>query len=152
MRDIRERYDVLAIGAHRDDVDVFIGGAIAEQIRRYRPRFVFTSAGCGVPPDHKAGTDIVTNAVFYARLPKWDEVPGGDHLAETAPHEKERLQFGHYRREAPWQRFDGRRIMRPAVKGTKAALLLSDRESQHDFQPSLLRLAARFARCLVSPD
>lgn len=79
---------------------------VAEQIRRYHPRVVFTSEGCGVHPDHKAVTEIVTNAVFYARLPKWDEVPGGERLAETEPHEIDRLFFGHCRMEKPWPRFD----------------------------------------------
>lgn len=167
---MRDRYDVLAVGAHPDDVEVFMGGtvaklvaggwsvllvdlsageparhapsgvrkeqatraaavlgadrtmltfqdrmiadtpecrlAVAEQIVRYRPRFVFTSEGCGVHPDHKAVTDIVTNAVFYARLPKWGEVPGGERLAAFEPHEIERLFFGHCRMESPWERFD----------------------------------------------
>lgn len=164
------RYDVMAIGAHPDDVEVFMGGtiakladrglsvllvdlcsgeptrhapfgvragqaaraaeilkadritlsfqdrmirdspecriAVAEQIRRHQPRIVFTSEGCGVHPDHKAVTDIVANGVFYARLPKWEEVPGGESLAETEPHEIERLFFGHCRMETPWERFD----------------------------------------------
>jgi LmbE family N-acetylglucosaminyl deacetylase len=59
-----------------------------------------------VHPDHKAVTDIVANAVFYARLPKWDEVPGGEKLGETEPHEIERLFFGHCRMESAWERFD----------------------------------------------
>ena len=165
-----ERYDVMAVGAHPDDVEVFMGGtlarlssggrsvllvdlcsgeptrhaprgargaqamraaeilgadritlpfqdrmirdspecriAVAEQIRRYRPRIVFTSDGCGVHPDHKAVTEIVTNAIFYARLPKWDEVPGGERLAAAPPHEIERLYFGHCRMETAWERFD----------------------------------------------
>lgn len=165
-----ERNDVLAIGAHPDDVEVFMGGTIAklsdqglsilmvdlcsgeparhapagtragqaaraaeilgadrlalgyqdrmirdtlesrldvaEQIRMYRPRLVFTSEGCGVHPDHKAVTDIVVNGVFYARLPKWEEVPGGERLASTKPHEIERLFFGHCRMESAWERFD----------------------------------------------
>lgn len=167
---MRDRYDILAIGAHPDDVEVFMGGTVAkltgkgltallvdlcsgeparhasagvrgdqaaqaagilgadritldyqdrlirdtpesrmdvaEQIRRYRPRIVFTSEGCGIHPDHKAVTEIVTNAVFYARLPKWDEVPGGERLTETEPHEIDRLFFGHCRMEKPWPRFD----------------------------------------------
>lgn len=167
---MRDHFDILAIGAHPDDVEVFMGGTVAkltekgmsvllvdlcsgeparhasagvraeqatraanilgaeritldyqdrlirdtpecrmdvaEQIRRYRPRLVFTSEGCGVHPDHKAVTEIVTNAVFYARLPKWDEVPGGERLASTEPHEIERLFFGHCRMESPWPRFD----------------------------------------------
>lgn len=165
-----DHYDVLAVGAHPDDVEVFMGGtvaklvsrglsvllvdlcsgeptrhathgaraeqaaraaailgadritlpfqdrmirdtpetrlAVAEQIRRFQPRLVFTSEGCGVHPDHKAVTDIVAHAVFYARLPKWDEVPGGEHLASTTPHEIERLFYGHCRMETPWVHFD----------------------------------------------
>jgi LmbE family N-acetylglucosaminyl deacetylase len=48
-----------------------------------------------VHPDHAAVTDIVVHGVFYARLPKWDEVSGGDVLEGTGPHEIERLFFGH---------------------------------------------------------
>lgn len=79
---------------------------VAALIRRHRPRTVITTDGCGVHPDHKAATDIVINAVFYARLPKWDEVPGGERLSNTAPHEVSRLYFGHCRMEPPWPRFD----------------------------------------------
>lgn len=167
---MRDRYDVLAVGAHPDDVEVFMGGtvaklvaggltvllvdlsageparyapsgvrreqaeraaavlgadrtmldfqdrmiadtpecrlAVAEQIVRYRPRIVFTSEGCGVHPDHRAVTDVVTNAVFYARLPKWAEVPGGERLGTGQPHETQRLFYGHCRMENPWERFD----------------------------------------------
>src|SRR3990172_6342240 len=80
--------------------------ALAAVIRRHRPRVVFTSDGSGVHPDHKAVTDIVTHAVFYARLPKWKEVPGGDVLADSEPHEIERLFYGHCRMERPWREFD----------------------------------------------
>lgn len=80
--------------------------AVAALIRHHRPRFVFTSDGSGVHPDHKAVTDIVTHAVFYARLPKWEEVPGGEALADTEPHEIDRLFYGHCRMERPWQAFD----------------------------------------------
>lgn len=79
---------------------------VARLIRRHRPRLVFTTAGHGVHPDHKAATDITVNAVFYARLPKWEEVPGAESLGGTEPHEIERLFFGHCRMEAPWERFD----------------------------------------------
>lgn len=61
--------------------------AVADLIRRLRPRWISTSEGCGVHPDHAAVTDIVTGAVFYARLPKWDQVPGGEILADSPPHE-----------------------------------------------------------------
>jgi LmbE family N-acetylglucosaminyl deacetylase len=80
--------------------------AVARLIRVHRPRFVFTTAGSGVHPDHAAATDIAVNGVFYARLPKWNEVPGGDVLDGTEPHEIERLFFGHCRMEPPWNGFD----------------------------------------------
>jgi LmbE family N-acetylglucosaminyl deacetylase len=80
--------------------------ADARLIRQHRPRMVFTTDGCGVHPDHKATTDITVHGVLYARLPKWDEVPGGEALAGTAPHEIERLFFAHCRMERAWERFD----------------------------------------------
>lgn len=80
--------------------------AVAELVRTHRPRYVFTAEASGVHPDHKAITDIVVHGVFYARLPKWDEVPGGEALADSQPHEIERLFFGHCRMEKPWARFD----------------------------------------------
>ena len=67
---------------------------------------MLTTDGAGVHPDHKAVTDIVTHAVFYARLPKWHEVPGGETLADTEPHEIDRLFYGHCRMERPWPEFD----------------------------------------------
>lgn len=88
----------------RDSIDARL--AVARVIRVHRPRLVFTTLGSGVHPDHAAVTDIVVAGVFYARLPKWDEVPGGDALAGTAPHEIERLFFGHCRMEPPWSGFD----------------------------------------------
>jgi N-acetylglucosamine malate deacetylase 1 len=88
----------------RDDVATRL--AVADLLRRHRPRTVVTTDGCGVHPDHKAVTDAVVHGVFYARLPKWGEVPGGEALANTAPHEVERLFFGHCRMEPPWPRFD----------------------------------------------
>jgi LmbE family N-acetylglucosaminyl deacetylase len=165
-----ERYDVVAVGAHPDDLEVVMGGtaailagrglevlfldltegepsrhaprgvrrreadeaarilgvdrtvmdfqdrllrdtpeariAVAARIRAHRPRYLFTSGGCGVHPDHKAITEIVINAAFYARLPRWEDVPGGEGLADTAPHEIDRLFLGHCRMEPPWDRFD----------------------------------------------
>lgn len=88
----------------RDDDDARL--AVADVIRRARPRWVFTTQGFGVHPDHRAITDIVTNAVFYARLPKWGQVEGGDRLAGSDPHEIERLFFGHCRMEPAWNTFD----------------------------------------------
>jgi N-acetylglucosamine malate deacetylase 1 len=88
----------------RDSVEARL--AIARVIRAHKPRLVFTTSGSGVHPDHAAVTDIVVNGVFYARLPKWDEIAGGDVLDGTEPHEIERLFFGHCRMEPPWSGFD----------------------------------------------
>ncbi len=80
--------------------------SVAALIRTHRPRHVFTSSGCGVHPDHRAITEIVTNGAFYARLPRWEDVPGGEALGDSTPHEIARLFFGHCRMEPPWDRFD----------------------------------------------
>jgi LmbE family N-acetylglucosaminyl deacetylase len=80
--------------------------AVAALIRAHRPRYLFTSAGCGVHPDHEAITAIVSNAAFYARLSSWEDLPGGEVLADSSPHEIERLFFGHCRMEPAWDRFD----------------------------------------------
>jgi LmbE family N-acetylglucosaminyl deacetylase len=88
----------------RDTTDARL--AVAHLIRVHKPRLVFTTAGSGVHPDHQAVTDIVVNGVFYARLPKWDAVTGGEVLAGTDPHEIERLFFGHCRMEPAWPAFD----------------------------------------------
>lgn len=79
---------------------------VATLLRAHRPHTVFTTLGSGVHPDHKAVTDIVTHGVFYARLPKWDAVPGGEALAETEPHEISRLFYAHCRMEPAWTHFD----------------------------------------------
>jgi LmbE family N-acetylglucosaminyl deacetylase len=80
--------------------------AVARLIRLHKPRLVFTTAGSGVHPDHRAATDIVVNGVFYARLPKWDALVEGEALAGTEPHQIERLFFGHCRMEPAWPSFD----------------------------------------------
>jgi len=79
---------------------------VALLVRTHRPKMVFTTLGSGVHPDHKAVTDIVVNGIFYARLPKWNEIPGGEYLKGTEPHEIERRFFGHCRMEPAWDRFD----------------------------------------------
>jgi|SRR5579864_1836366 len=79
---------------------------VAQLLREHRPRMVLTTVGAGVHPDHKAITEIVIHGVFYARLPKWDEVSGGVCLKDTEPHEIQRLFFGHCRMEPAWDRFD----------------------------------------------
>jgi LmbE family N-acetylglucosaminyl deacetylase len=80
--------------------------SVARLIRLHRPRLVFTTQGDGVHPDHRAVTDIVVNGVFYARLPKWEEVEGAELLRGTEPHEIERLFFARCRMERPWTQFD----------------------------------------------
>jgi LmbE family N-acetylglucosaminyl deacetylase len=80
--------------------------SVAALIRAHKPRYLFTSAGCGVHPDHHAITEIVTNGAFYARLSSWEDVPGGEALADSRPHEIERLFFGHCRMEPAWDHFD----------------------------------------------
>ena len=68
---------------------------------------MFTTRGSGVGPDHHAVTDIVVNGVFYARLPKWDEVNGGPGAVEgTEPHEIDRLFFARCRMEPAWRSVD----------------------------------------------
>jgi LmbE family N-acetylglucosaminyl deacetylase len=79
---------------------------VARLIRLHRPSIVFGTQGDGVHPDHHALTEIVTNGVFYARLPNWDRVDGGAALAGTEPHEVDRLFFARCRMERPWPQFD----------------------------------------------
>lgn len=66
---------------------------VAKLIRAHQPKWVFATTDCGVHPDHKAIRDITDGAVFYARLPKWEEIPGGELLADAEPWEIERLFF-----------------------------------------------------------
>jgi N-acetylglucosamine malate deacetylase 1 len=79
---------------------------VARLIRIHRPRFVFGTQGDGVHPDHRAITDIVVNGVFYARLPNWERVAGGEALAGTEPHEIDRFFFARCRMERAWTNFD----------------------------------------------
>lgn len=88
----------------RDTVEARV--RLARVIRKHRPRLLFTTHGGGVHPDHGAVTDLVVGAAFYARLPKWGRVPGGEPLADLEPHEIDRLFFAHCRMEEPWDRFD----------------------------------------------
>jgi N-acetylglucosamine malate deacetylase 1 len=88
----------------RDTIEARL--AVARLIRLHKPSLVFTTAGTGVHPDHHAMTDIVVNGIFYARLPKWDAVAEGEILADTTPHEIQRLFFGHCRMELAWPSFD----------------------------------------------
>ena len=83
---------------------------LAASIRRHRPSLVFTthSGATCVHPDHASMGSLVEGAVFYARLPKWEEVAGVDasDLANTRPHEIKRLFYYFCRMEPAWQRFD----------------------------------------------
>ena len=88
----------------RDSIEARL--QVARLLRIHRPRTVFTTRGAGVHPDHRAVTDIVVNGVFYARLPKWDDMATGETLDGTEPHEIERLFFGHCRMEPAWSGFD----------------------------------------------
>jgi LmbE family N-acetylglucosaminyl deacetylase len=80
--------------------------SVAQLIRAHRPRLVFATEGHGVHPDHRALTDMVVNGVFYARLPNWERVEGGGALADTQPHEIDRLFFARCRMERPWPHLD----------------------------------------------
>ncbi|MBX6342489.1 MAG: GlcNAc-PI de-N-acetylase, partial [Thermomicrobiaceae bacterium] len=79
--------------------------AVARVIRERRPRWVFSTAGACVHPDHAAMEGIARAAVFYARLGHWDRVPGGELLARTEPWEVERLFFPHCKMEPAWSEF-----------------------------------------------
>ena len=79
--------------------------AVARVIRARRPRWVFSTSGAQVHPDHAAMEAIARAAVFYARLDRWGEVPGGELLVESAPWEVERLFFPHCKLEPAWGDF-----------------------------------------------
>lgn len=84
MLDLQDRFIVDSIQARLQ---------VAKLIREHRPKWIFSTTACDVHPDHKAIRDITDGAVFYARLPKWEEVPDGEMLAESQPHEIDRLFF-----------------------------------------------------------
>src|SRR5512146_1732623 len=67
--------------------------AIARLIREHRPNMVFGTTGACIHPDHAAMDPLVKAGVFYARLKNWDQVPGGEILADTQPWEIQRLFF-----------------------------------------------------------
>ncbi|HVB64253.1 MAG TPA: PIG-L family deacetylase [Nitrolancea sp.] len=79
--------------------------AIAREIRRLRPRWVFSTSAACVHPDHEAMEPIARAAVFYARLKHWDRVPGGEALNGTEPWEVDRLFFPHCKLEPTWGDF-----------------------------------------------
>lgn len=78
---------------------------VARLIRLYRPRSAFATTGATVHPDHTAAGTIVAAAVFLARLEQWDQVPGGEVLAETEAWAVERLFFPHCKMEPAWAEF-----------------------------------------------
>lgn len=79
--------------------------AVADVIRRLRPRLVFATAFACVHPDHAAIEPIVRAAVFYARLQHWARVPGGEILGNTEPQIVDRLFFPHCKLEPAWGDF-----------------------------------------------
>lgn len=200
-----ERFDVLAFGAHPDDLEVAMGGttgkladkgltvlvvdlcdgeptrhanrvreaqaaeaarilgvkrltlgfqdrliedtaaarlAVARLIRLHRPRYVFTTKGAGVHPDHRAVTDIITNGVFYARLPKWDEVAGAENALEgTEPHDIDRLFYAGCRMELAWPSFD----FAVDISDTYERKLAAIKAYESVFRGDQVRLIERYA-------
>ncbi len=170
MQSSSQTYDILAVGAHPDDIEVAMGGTVARLrqqgksilivdlcrgeparhaapgvrqkqaqeaarilgvdritldlqdrliadtvetrltmarlIRIHQPRWIFTTRDCAIHPDHRMVGAIVEHGAYYARLPKWEEVAGGEVLAGTRPHDIERIFYYHCRMEPPWERFD----------------------------------------------
>lgn len=77
---------------------------VARLIRIHRPALVFATTDACVHPDHAAVGSLVSAAVFYARLDRWDRVPGGEALSDTQPWAVERLFYPHCKMEPPWGR------------------------------------------------
>ena len=67
--------DVIAVGAHPDDVEIACGGTLAKTFRKHKPKLVIGFGGKTVmaSPDHYQAMQITDAAVFYSRLTKWDE-------------------------------------------------------------------------------
>jgi LmbE family N-acetylglucosaminyl deacetylase len=91
-----------------DEQDRFIRDTIplrlvlAQLIREHRPKWVFGTAEACVHPDHAAVEPLVTAAVFYARLQRWADIPGGEALAASEPWTVDRLFFPHCKMEPAW--------------------------------------------------
>ncbi len=77
---------------------------VARLIRTHRPQMVFGTTDACVHPDHAAVGALISAAVFYARLDRWEQVPGGQALAASEPWNVERLFFPHCKMEPPWGR------------------------------------------------
>jgi N-acetylglucosamine malate deacetylase 1 len=78
---------------------------IARLIREHRPRWVYGTGEACVHPDHAAMVELTRAAVFLARLGQWEQVPGGELLADQDPWIVERLFFPHCKIEPPWSEF-----------------------------------------------
>lgn len=76
--------------------------ALAQLIRQHRPRWLFGTTAASIHPDHAAVEPLVRAAAFYARLDRWDAVPGGESLADTEPWAIERLFYPHCKLEPAW--------------------------------------------------
>jgi bacillithiol biosynthesis deacetylase BshB1 len=100
--------DLLILDEHdrliEDSIEIRL--KLAQLIRQHQPRWVFATTDGEVHPDHKAITSIAEGAVFYARLPKWEDVPAGEILEDTQPWEIDRLLYYYCRMEPAWNRFD----------------------------------------------
>lgn len=75
---------------------------VARLIRVHRPRWVYGTSDACVHPDHVAAASIVRAAVFLARLDQWDQVPGGERLADHGAWKVDRLFFPHCKMEPAW--------------------------------------------------
>lgn len=78
---------------------------VAQLIRRHQPRTIYSTGEACVHPDHAAVVGLARAAAFLARLGQWEQVPGGEVLAEQEPWAIERLFFPHCKMEPPWSEF-----------------------------------------------
>ncbi len=78
---------------------------LAQLLREYRPRWVYSTGEACVHPDHAAVVGLTRAAVFLARLGQWERVPGGERLSGQEPWVVERLFFPHCKMEPPWTDF-----------------------------------------------
>jgi LmbE family N-acetylglucosaminyl deacetylase len=78
---------------------------VARLIRQHRPRWVYGIGDACVHPDHAAAVGLTRAAVFLARLGQWEQVPGGERLADQEAWAVDRLFFPHCKMEPPWVDF-----------------------------------------------
>lgn len=86
-----------------DTLDVRL--EVARLIREHQPHWVYGTGDACVHPDHAAAASITRAAVFLARLGQWEQVPGGEALADQEPWATDRLFFPHCKMEPPWAEF-----------------------------------------------